>query len=110
MKLSRRSFLSSSALLVPVAGLGSTVAAAQAFRPSPAAPFRGYGDLVKDPKGFLDLPRGFQYRILSAENEPMTTGGVVPSAHDGMAAIAAPNGQIALARNHEVNLDDVEER
>jgi hypothetical protein len=70
MKFSRRSLLSSGAALVPVAGLGPTVAAAQAFRPAPVTAFRGYGELVKDPKGFLDLPRGFQYRILPAENEP----------------------------------------
>ncbi|HEY3517585.1 MAG TPA: alkaline phosphatase PhoX [Gammaproteobacteria bacterium] len=109
MKFSRRSLLSSGAVLVPVAGLGPTVAAAQAFRPAPVTAFRGYGELVKDPKGFLDLPRGFQYRILSAENEPMKTGGVVPSAHDGMAAFAGTNAQVALVRNHEINLDDVEE-
>jgi len=114
MKVSRRSLLSSGAVLVPVAGLGPTVAAADSFRPPASGPrddaFRGYGDLVKDPKKFLDLPRGFQYRILSAENEPLKAGGgVVPSAHDGMVAFAGPNGQTALVRNHEINLDDVEE-
>src|SRR6478735_8205885 len=80
MKLSRRSLLSSGAVLVPVAGLGPTVAAANGFRPPPPGgrdDFRGYSELVKDPKKFLDLPRGFQYRILSAENEPMKSGGVV---------------------------------
>lgn len=112
MKLSRRSLLSSGAVLVPVAGLGPAVAAADGFRaPSdgPRNDVRGYGELVKDPKKFLDLPRGFQYRVLSAEGEPMKTGGVVPSLHDGMAAFAAPHGQTALVRNHEVNLEDVEE-
>ncbi len=115
MKLSRRSILfSSSAALVPIAGLGTTVAAADGYRhpiprPSDDCPFRGYGELQKDPKGFLDLPRGFRYRILSAENEPLKTGGVVPSLHDGMAAFAAGNGQVALVRNHEVNLEDVAE-
>jgi secreted PhoX family phosphatase len=104
--------LSSGAVLVPVAGLGPTVAAANGFRPPLPGPrdgFRGYGDLASDPRRFLDLPRGFQYRILSAENEPMKTGGVVPSAHDGMAAFAGASGQVALVRNHEINLDDVEE-
>jgi secreted PhoX family phosphatase len=113
MKLSRRSLiLSSGTVIVPVAGLGTTVAAADGYRPAghrDDCPFHGYGELVKDPKKFLDLPRGFRYRILSAENEPMKTGGAVPSAHDGMAAFAGPNGTTALVRNHEVNLDDVEE-
>jgi secreted PhoX family phosphatase len=47
--------------------------------------------------------------MLSAESEPMKSGGKVPSLHDGMAAFAAPNGQTALVRNHEVNVGDVEE-
>jgi len=112
MKLSRRSLLSSGAVLVPMVGLGPTVAAANGFRPPlPRGrdDFRGYGELVKDPRKFLDLPRGFQYRIFSAENEPLKSGGVVPSAHDGMAAFVGPNGQTALVRNHEINLDDIEE-
>jgi secreted PhoX family phosphatase len=113
MKLSRRSLLlSSSAALVPVGGLGSAVAAADGFRRPGYRDdcfFHGYGDLVKDPKKFLDLPKGFRYRIFSAEKEPMKSGGVVPSLHNGMAAFAAPNGQVALVRNHEVNPDDVAE-
>src|SRR5918999_580158 len=109
MKLSRRSLLSSGALLVPVAGLGPAIAAADGFRPPSCGgrhddSVRGYGDLVKDPRKFLDLPRGFQYRILSADNEPMKSGGVVPSLHDGMAAFAGAHGQTALVRNHEINL------
>jgi uncharacterized protein len=64
---------------------------------------------VKDPRGFLDLPRGFRYRIFSAENERMKSGGIVPSLHDGMAAFPGPHGYTALVRNHEVHPDDVEE-
>jgi secreted PhoX family phosphatase len=97
MKVSRRSLLGSGAAIVPIAGLGSAVAAADGFH-SPGSghgddrSFRGYGELSKDPRKLLDLPRGFKYRILSAANEPMKSGGVVPSLHDGMAAFAAPNG------------------
>ena len=113
MRVSRRSVLfSSTAALTPMAGLGSTVAAAEGFkrpRQGDDFPFHGYGELVKDPKGFLDLPRGFRYRMLSAGNEPLKSGGIVPMLHDGMAAFAGPNGLTALVRNHEINLDDVEE-
>ncbi len=114
MKLSRRSLLSSGAAIVPVAGLGPAIAAADGFRSSRPGDsddrsFHGYGELASDPKGFVDLPRGFKYRILSAANEPMRSGGVVPSLHDGMAAFAAPNGHTVLVRNHELNTDDVEE-
>jgi hypothetical protein len=37
-------------------------------RPQPARArgcFSGYGDLVPDPNGVLDLPAGFQYRVFS---------------------------------------------
>lgn len=101
-------------MLVPVAGLGPTIAAAKGFR-SPSdkerceGAFRSYGELVKDPRKFLDLPRGFQYRIFSTENEPLRSGGVVPSLHDGMAAFAGTHGNTALVRNHEINLEDIEE-
>ncbi|MEU9708788.1 alkaline phosphatase PhoX [Streptomyces sp. NPDC047967] len=62
----------------------------------------GYGPLVPDPDGLLDLPKGFRYRVLSREGEPMRSGeGPVPSNHDGMAALRGRNGRIHLVRNHE---------
>src|SRR5690606_19275346 len=40
----------------------------------------GYGPLVPDPDGLLDLPKGFRYRVLSREGEPLRSGeGPVPS-------------------------------
>ncbi|WP_344324261.1 alkaline phosphatase PhoX [Streptomyces macrosporus] len=63
----------------------------------------GYGPLVPDPNGLLDLPKGFRYRVLSREGDPMRSGeGPVPSNHDGMAALAGPGaGRVWLVRNHE---------
>ncbi|MFE5957893.1 alkaline phosphatase PhoX [Streptomyces rubiginosohelvolus] len=62
----------------------------------------GYGPLVPDPDGLLDLPKGFRYRVLSREGEPLRSGeGPVPSNHDGMAALRGRNGRIHLVRNHE---------
>ncbi|MGX2993881.1 alkaline phosphatase PhoX [Streptomyces sp. JNUCC 64] len=65
----------------------------------------GYGPLVPDPHGLLDLPRGFRYRVLSREGAPLLSGeGTVPGRHDGMAAFADPgrNGDhVRLVRNHE---------
>lgn len=67
---------------------------------------RGYGELVLDPDGVLDLPRGFRYRILSREGEPLRSGeGPVPSACDGMAAFPGPSGGTYLVRNHENRQD-----
>lgn len=61
----------------------------------------GYGPLVPDPRGVLDLPRGFRYRILSREGDPLRSGeGAVPSNHDGMAAFPDRHGT-RLVRNHE---------
>ncbi|MEU3512727.1 alkaline phosphatase PhoX [Streptomyces longwoodensis] len=70
----------------------------------------GYGPLVPDPDGLLDLPRGFRYRVLSREGDPLRSGeGPVPSHHDGMAAFAGRYGRgrggVHLVRNHENRVD-----
>ncbi len=62
----------------------------------------GYGPLVPDPDGLLDLPKGFRYRVLSHEGDPLRSGeGLVPSNHDGMAAFPGSHGRVHLVRNHE---------
>ena len=64
----------------------------------------GYGPLVPDPDGLLDLPKGFRYRVLSREGDPLRSGeGPVPGNHDGMAALPGRNGRVHLVRNHEIN-------
>ncbi|MGW0335954.1 PhoX family protein [Streptomyces sp. NPDC003011] len=62
----------------------------------------GYGPLVPDPRGLLDLPKGFRYRVLSREGTPLRSGeGQVPSNHDGMSAFPGRHGRVHLVRNHE---------
>ena len=63
----------------------------------------GYGPLLPDPAGLLDLPRGFSYRILSSLDDPMDDGGTVPNAADGMGCFDLGGGRIALVRNHELH-------
>jgi secreted PhoX family phosphatase len=63
----------------------------------------GYGPLVPDPAGILDLPQGFSYRMVSKLFDPMDDGAMVPDAADGMGAFALPDGKIALVRNHELS-------
>lgn len=63
----------------------------------------GYGSLVPDPAGLLDLPRGFSYRILSTFGDRMDDGLVVPDHADGMGCIPLPGGRHALIRNHELS-------
>ncbi|MFE2596988.1 alkaline phosphatase PhoX [Streptomyces sp. NPDC059396] len=62
----------------------------------------GYGPLVPDPDGLLDLPKGFRYTVLSREGDRLRSGeGRVPGNHDGMAAFAGRHGRVRLVRNHE---------
>ncbi|MET7641046.1 alkaline phosphatase PhoX [Streptomyces sp. NPDC005438] len=70
----------------------------------------GYGPLVPDPDGLLDLPKGFRYRVLSRTGDDLLSGeGKVPSNADGMAAFAAhgdrTRGGVWLVRNHENRAD-----
>ena len=66
----------------------------------------GYGALVPDPAGLLDLPPGFSYRIISALGDRMDDGEAVPDRADGMGAFAGRGGQIILVRNHELKAGD----
>ncbi|MEU8544858.1 alkaline phosphatase PhoX [Streptomyces sp. NPDC048717] len=62
----------------------------------------GYGPLVPDPDGLLDLPAGFSYKVLSRQGDPLRSGeGLVPGNHDGMGAFAGRRGRVHLVRNHE---------
>ena len=62
----------------------------------------GYGALVADPAGLIDLPPGFTYRIISSLGEPMDDGEQVPDRADGMGAFSGANGRVILVRNHEL--------
>jgi len=83
-------------------GMGSGAFATGAVRDASA----GFGALVPDPSGILDLPPGFTYSIISRINEVMDDGLIVPPAHDGMAAFDGPDGLTIVVRNHEVEPDD----
>ncbi|MEV7892012.1 alkaline phosphatase PhoX, partial [Streptomyces sp. NPDC088357] len=86
-------------------GIAFTGALSELFTGTAAAQnlgHTGYGPLVPDPNGLLDLPEGFRYKVLSREGDPLRSGeGAVPSNHDGMAAFAGRNGRVHLVRNHE---------
>jgi uncharacterized protein len=65
----------------------------------------GYGPLLPDPKGVLNLPKGFSYHIISRMGDRMSDGLLVPGAADGMAAFRGPRGKTILVRNHEMSPD-----
>ncbi|MEV0319387.1 alkaline phosphatase PhoX [Streptomyces sp. NPDC050658] len=84
-------------------GIAFTGALSELFAGSAAAQGKaGYGPLVPDPAGLLDLPEGFRYKVLSREGGELPSGeGKVPSNHDGMAAFRGKRGGVHLVRNHE---------
>lgn len=66
-------------------------------------------DLVPDPRGIFDLPRGFSYRILERSGERMSDGHPMGELPDGMACFAGENDTLILMRNHELDLGDAPE-
>jgi secreted PhoX family phosphatase len=108
MKISRRQFVGA-AFAAGTATLGFTGLRhlwSDTDKASPRMP--SYGNLVPDPDGLLDLPSGFQYRILSRMGDPMEGGLRVPGAPDGMAAFQGPGGKTILIRNHELSAVSIE--
>jgi secreted PhoX family phosphatase len=98
MSVSRRSLLVAGGIAFSGA-LGALFAAGG---PGAARAGSGYGPLLPDPRGLLDLPAGFRYRVLSRAGDPLRSGeGTVPANCDGMAAFPADRGAVRLVRNHE---------
>lgn len=103
MSVSRRGLMkggAAGAMSIALAGSLDTIFQTTAGADVGAA--YGYGPLLPDPKGVLDLPEGFSYKVLSVEGDPIKPGVVVPGDHDGMAAFPAGRpGRVRLVRNHE---------
>lgn len=69
----------------------------------------GYGPLLTDAAGILNLPKGFSYQIISRKGERMDDGFLVPGRADGMGAFRGKDGKIILVRNHENDAIGLEE-
>ncbi len=67
----------------------------------------GYGPLIEDPDGILNLPSGFSYKVISQMGDKMTDGFVVPGLADGMATFDSAYGKILIIRNHELSPGDL---
>lgn len=103
MTLSRRRFLThTAAITAGFAGLRQFAGCAGPIAHAHSVPSTGYGPLVADPAGLLDLPKGFTYNVFSRTGDAMDDGLFVPGKHDGMAAFPGPDGLTLLVRNHEV--------
>lgn len=102
MEVSRRYFMQSAAVVsLGFRGLQTLLADPPAVSES-AQTVVGYGPLVADTRGVLDLPAGFSYRVVSRVGDRMDDGLIVPGNPDGMAAFPGPNGKTILVRNHEL--------
>ena len=80
-------------------GFAQQQASANISAPSPAT---GYGELIPDPNGILDLPKGFSYQVISEHGNQMSDGHRVPDAADGMGCFAISETHVSLVRNHEL--------
>lgn len=100
MSISRRQFMGRGAAAAGgmALAMGPARALARPGRPG-TSPF---GELVADRGGLIDLPQGFQYRVLSAEGSTLSNGAPVPGDHDGMAAFSGRGNTTVLVRNHEL--------
>ncbi|TMU54691.1 alkaline phosphatase PhoX [Flagellimonas algicola] len=58
-------------------------------------------DLKPDANGYLDLPEGFSYKIISKSGQKMSDGLLVPGRPDGMGAFLDDAGLTVIICNHE---------
>ena len=100
MKLSRRQFTVGAGSLAFM-GLAKNATAIGLSGMSTSAV--GYGALIPDPAGLLDLPKGFSYKVISELGDVMDDGLLVPDRGDGMGCFALGGDQVALVRNHELS-------
>lgn len=108
IRLTRRGLIKAGGAGLAAVSLGSRLAFASSRQAGHRGPAAGYGPLREGPGGLLDLPDGFQYRVLSPEGERLGTGAPVPGDHDGMAAFPAPGNHTILVRNHELSTGDID--
>lgn len=110
MTFSRRGVLAGGATALAFSGFARNVLAQEpeSYRNEVV----GYGPLVRDPLGVIDLPHGFQYRVVSQAGQTMDDGLIVPHTADGMGCFAVRSrfglggNRVALVRNHELDHDD----
>lgn len=107
--VSRRYFMQiASAYSLGFAGLTLGLARGALAEPMDSGTGPGFGPLVDDPDGLFDLPKGFGYRVISRQGEPMADGMRTPGLPDGMAAFPLDDERCVVVRNHEIaHGDDV---
>ena len=104
MSVSRRTFLRNAAATTTAFSALSSLAACgpKVLQANYLNQVQGYGPLMRDRQGLIDLPRGFSHQVISETGHEMSDGLLVPGDPDGMAAFEREDGKIALVRNHEL--------
>lgn len=105
MRITRRHFLkNASAAAIALGGLRSLQLQAQVSAQDPHYGIDKVGKLLVDPAGLLNLPRGFNYKVIARTGDMMSDGLRMPGAPDGMAAFPVPgdSSKCILVRNHEL--------
>ena len=105
--ISRRRFLKNTAVAVTT-GFAGLSFNSNCSPKAVAKNIFGYGVLIPDPDGILDLPQGFTYSVLSRTGDKMDDGLLLPGAPDAMATFSAIDGKTILIRNHELSVDSRE--
>jgi secreted PhoX family phosphatase len=103
----RRAFLKQSAAVVLAFG-GLAQAGRTLGSGGEALRLDRHGPLRPDPLGILDLPEGFEYRVIARVGERMADGLFVPGLPDGMAAFPGPGGSTLVVCNHELSYGSTE--
>jgi secreted PhoX family phosphatase len=104
-KQTRRDFLKSSGIAtLGFIGLQQFIAASAAAGTSVGNQV-GYGELIPDPAGIINLPKGFTYKIISRQGDKMNDGLLLPGRPDGMGTFKLSTDKTIVIRNHELNPD-----
>jgi len=107
MRPSRRQFLrNAAAFAAGFSGLQRLFVSTGFAAPAASRIVEGFGPLLPDPSGILDLPAGFTYKVISRMGRTMDDGLILPGRPDGMATFLGPDGCTVLVRNHEMNIGD----
>ena len=105
--LTRRTFVKGSAAVGGGIALGGPLSALAAqTAEGKTRRSTGYGPLQATPEEdsgvvYLELPKGFKYRVISRDNQPMSDGNPTPGIFDGTGAYRGPRNTTILIRNHE---------
>lgn len=97
--MKRRTFVTQTALV----SLGFLALSRCTIKSSKTSDASSLIPLKTDPQGYLDLPEGFSYKIISRHGDQMSDGLRVPGRPDGMGAFKGPGQRVVLIRNHENN-------